>query len=289
MGVDNIIEHALQQAMNEITSAPCPSRLAEALCYTVFPGGARVRPKLVLAVAAACSDEIPALAARAAVAVEFFHCASLVQDDLPCFDDAPIRRSKPSLHLAYDQRLAILVSDALIVAAYDVVSKPDEAHPRRQLSLMNMLSKRVGAVDGITAGQAWECEAVVDTDAYHRAKTGALFAAATQAGALACGVEDLLWARTGESIGTAYQIADDLHDVLGCEKKLGKPVHVDAARGRPNAVTELGAAGAVAKLKALIEEVVDTVPACKNADRFVETVRHEAIRFFPKEIARSAA
>jgi len=289
MDVGNFIDQSLREAVEAITIEPCPSRLAESLRYTLFPGGARVRPKLVLAVASACSDALPVLAPKAAVAVEFLHCASLVQDDLRCFDDAQTRRGKPSVHVAFDERLAILASDALIVAAFDVVSATHEADPQHRLDMISLLSRRVGAVHGITAGQAWECEEHINTDAYHQAKTGSLFAAATQAGALSAGVDMAPWARTGECIGAAYQIADDLHDVLGCENKLGKPVNVDAKHGRPNAVAELGAAAAVAKLKGLIDEVIDTIPNCKNADRFIDTVRHEATRFFPKEIARSAA
>lgn len=289
MDVDTLIDQSLQDAVAVISANPCPSRLAEALRYTVFPGGARVRPKLVLAVASACSDTLPVLAPSAAVAVEFLHCASLVQDDLRCFDDALTRRGKPSVHVAFDERLAILASDALIVAAFEAVAANSLADAQRRLNMTCMLSRQVGAVHGITAGQAWECEEVIDTDAYHRAKTGSLFAAATQAGAVAAGADMTPWARTGECIGAAYQIADDLHDVLGCESQIGKPVNVDATHGRPNAVAELGAAAAVAKLKGLIEEVIDTIPDCKNAERFVKTVRHEADRFFPKEIARSAA
>ena len=289
MDVSNFIDQSLHEAVRAMTVEPCPSRLAKSLRYTLFPGGARMRPKLVLAVASACSDELPVLAPKAAVAVEFLHCASLVQDDLRCFDDAQTRRGKPSVHVAFDERLAILASDALIVAAFDVVSQAALADAQRRLDLIGLLSRQVGSVHGITAGQAWECEQEIDIDAYHQAKTGSLFAAATQAGALSAGVEVTPWARTGECIGAAYQIADDLHDVLGSEAQMGKPVNVDATHGRPNVVAELGAAAAVAKLNGLIEEVIDTIPTCKNADLFIETVRHEATRFFPKEFARSAA
>lgn len=289
MDVESSIETALQNAASMMTADPCPSRLAASLDYTLFPGGARVRPKLVLAVAAACLDEPPPLAYSAAVAVEFLHCASLVQDDLRCFDNAAMRRSKPTVHLAFDERLAILASDALIVGAFDVVALEITANAQNRLDLVSLLSRRVGAMGGITAGQAWECESDIDTDAYHQAKTGSLFAAATQAGAIASGADARPWARTGECIGAAYQIADDLHDVLSSEQVMGKPANVDAALGRPNAVQELGAGKAVSKLKGLIEEVIDTVPSCPHADRFIQSVRHEATRFFPKEIARSAA
>ena len=289
MDISKSIETMLHQAVTQITVSPCPGRLASSINYALFPGGARVRPKLVMAVAQACADASAPLAHQAAVAIEFLHCASLVQDDLACFDDAATRRGKPTLHRAFDDRLAILASDALIVAAFECISTVRNVNVDNQLALVRVLAHQVGPIHGITAGQAWECEEHIDTDAYHRAKTGALFAAATQAGALSVGADDEQWAITGHHVGSAYQIADDIHDVLGNSATLGKPVNVDARHGRPNAVNELGVDKAVRKLKHKIEQVVDSVPNCKNADFFIETIRHEAERFLPKEIALSAA
>ena len=289
MDVTKYIEQTLRAAVVDMTISPCPARLAQAIDYAVFPGGARVRPKLVMAVAQACADASAPLASQAVVAIEFLHCASLVQDDLACFDDAATRRGKPTLHCAYDERLAILASDALIVAAFERISALTHVSVDAQLALIRVLARQVGSIHGITAGQAWECEEQIDTDAYHRAKTGALFAAATQAGAISVGAPDELWAVTGHHVGSAYQIADDIHDVLGEASKLGKPINVDATHGRPNAVHELGLDEAVAKLKRQIEKVIDSVPDCKNADFFIETIRHEAKRFLPKEVTLSAA
>lgn len=289
MDVSKPIETMLRKAAVQITASPCPGRLASAIDYALFPGGARVRPKLVMAVAQACADASAPLAHQAAVAIEFLHCASLVQDDLSCFDDAATRRGKPTLHLAFDERLAILASDALIVAAFESIGSVRNVNVDNQLALVRVLAHQVGSIHGITAGQAWECEERIDTDAYHRAKTGALFAAATQAGALSVGADDTPWAVTGHLVGSAYQIADDIHDVLGDSAALGKPVNVDAMHGRPNSVNELGVDQAVAKLKHVIEQIIDSVPACKNADFFIETIRHEAERFLPKEVALSAA
>jgi len=109
METESRIEAALEEVVAKATTAPCPTRLAEAIRYAVFPGGGRVRPGLCLAVAASCGDGEPALADGAAVAVELLHCASLVQDDLPCFDDAPVRRGQPSLHKRFGEAIAILV------------------------------------------------------------------------------------------------------------------------------------------------------------------------------------
>jgi len=289
MDVSKYIEKTLRQAVSDMTVAPCPSRLAAALHYAMFPGGGRVRPKLVLAVAQSCADASIPLVHQAAAAIECLHAASLIQDDLACFDDAAMRRGKPSVHNAFDERLAILASDALIVKAFGMISEVPGASTSAQLALVKLLATQVGSIRGITAGQAWECEDQIDTDAYHQAKTGALFAASTQAGAIAVGVDDDAWIATGELIGAAYQIADDINDVMGDAVKLGKPVQVDHRHGRPNAVQEWGAAGAVRKLQSCIDQIIQSVPICKNADFFIETVRHEAQRFLPKEVALSAA
>ena len=99
-----------------------PGRLAQALHYAVTPGGARIRPTILLSVAMACGDDRPALSDAAAVALELIHCASLVHDDLPCFDDADTRRGKPTLHRAYSEPLAVLTGDSLIVLAFDVLA-----------------------------------------------------------------------------------------------------------------------------------------------------------------------
>ena len=325
MNVVPRIERSLESALAPLVGEGCPERLAAALRAAIFPGGARIRPKLVLAVADACGGGRSPLVDRAAAAIEFLHCASLVQDDLVCFDDAATRRGRPALHVAFDERLAILASDALIVGAFDRIvgdggadARPEApaeevaAEPGRgaRLALVSLLSRRIGSRGGITAGQAWESEPEIDLDAYHRAKTGALFAAACEAGAIAAGwrapgsvavAGDALgahasagWRRTGECIGAAYQIADDLHDVLGCPQAMGKPIAVDAANGRPNAAARLGIDGAAARLGQLIEEIVDTVPDCPHAARLVATIRDEATRFLPRGLgakreARSAA
>ena len=291
------VEEALESALAPLLDDDCPARLARAIRASVFPGGARIRPKLVLGVSDACGVIGVPLAARAAAAIEMLHCASLVQDDLVCFDDAATRRGQPAVHVAFDERLAILASDALIVGAFDVIADCDDGTAEARLALVSLLSRRLGSRGGITAGQAWESESEIDLEAYHRAKTGALFAASTEAGAIAGQTaagravdhHAAAWRRTGECIGFAYQIADDLHDVVGCADAMGKPVSVDRVHGRPNAAHALGVQGASDRLGMLIEEIVDTVPACPHGARLIATIRDEASRFLPKGLARSAA
>ena len=121
MDAKNRIERALAAATRQGSGPGCPPGLAAAVAHAVFPGGARIRPKLCLSVARACGDRHPAMADAAAAAIELLHCASLVHDDLPCFDDAPLRRGKPSVHRAFGERLAVLAGDALIVLSFETL------------------------------------------------------------------------------------------------------------------------------------------------------------------------
>ena len=106
------IEQALQAALATVAVPSCPPRLLAAMHHSVFPAGARVRPRLTLAVAAACGEDDPGATDAAACAIEFMHCASLVHDDLPCFDDAATRRGVPTVHKAFGEPLAVLAGDA---------------------------------------------------------------------------------------------------------------------------------------------------------------------------------
>jgi geranylgeranyl diphosphate synthase type II len=258
-----------------------PSKLASALHYAVTPGGARIRPTILLSVAAACGDDRPQLADAAAVALELIHCASLVHDDLPCFDDADTRRGKATVHRAYSEPLAVLTGDSLIILAFEVLADAAGAEARRALDLIKVLSQRAGMPNGICAGQGWESEAQVNLSAYHRAKTGALFIAATQMGAIAAGQDAEPWEELGARIGEAFQVADDLRDALYDAETLGKPVGQDAAHQRPNAVAELGVQGAVRRLKDILGGAIASIPSCPGEAMLAAMVRRYAERMTP--------
>jgi geranylgeranyl diphosphate synthase type II len=286
------LEGALNRALKQTAgiAGETPPRLAQALRYAVFPGGARIRPRLCLAVATACGDPEPAAADAAAAAVELLHCASLVHDDLPCFDNADIRRGKPTVHAAFGNRLAVLTGDALIVLAFESLATGIPASALSSLPrLIQVLGSAVGAAGGIAGGQAWECEPQICLEQYHRAKTGALFSAATRCGAAAVGADPTLWMTLGEKIGDAYQVADDLRDVAGDSAELGKPTGQDAALGRPSAVEALGLDGAISHLKGLVEAAAASIPDCPGADDLKALIAHEAQYFLPKELRRRAA
>ncbi len=283
------IDRALEATLARASGAGCPPGLAAALRYAVFPGGARLRPRLCLAVARACGEDDPVLAEAAAAAIELLHCASLVHDDLPCFDDATMRRGKPALHRAMGERLAVLAGDALIVLAFETLGEAGRRRPARLAAMLGALARAVGVPRGIVAGQAWECEPQLDRVEYHRQKTGALFAGAAMLGALAAGAEPEPWRVFGERLGLAYQVADDIRDVVADPVELGKPTGRDAALGRASAVHELGLERALGRLRVLVAEAVATVPACPGAEELRALVEHETRRFLPAGLVRAAA
>ena len=275
------IDAAISRAIRAGQTAPSPARLASALHYTVTPGGARIRPTILLSVARACGDQNPDLADAAAAALELIHCASLVHDDLPCFDNADVRRGKPSVHRAYGEPLAVLTGDSLIVMAFEVLARAARHDPMRAAQLILVLANRTGMPNGICAGQGWESEEVVDLSAYHRAKTGALFIAATQMGAIAGGQDAEPWEELGARIGEAFQVADDLRDALCDEETLGKPAGQDDLHGRPNAVAELGVDGAITRMRDILSGAIASIPKCPGEAMLAQMVTAQAEALTP--------
>lgn len=278
------IEQALYRHLEHIDSPSAPPQLVRAIHHAVFPGGARIRPQLCMAVALACGDDAPELTDAASVAIELMHCASLVHDDMPCFDDASTRRGQLSVHKAFGEPLALLSGDALIVQAFQCLLRVQHVHSHRCIELMRVVADSVGAPDGIVAGQAWECESRVDLGQYQRAKTGALFVASTCAGAIASGADPLAWRTLGEALGEAYQVADDIHDVMGDAQQLGKPVGQDAQHGRPSATTALGLTGAIDYFERLIQRAVASIPAGPGQNAMQNLVAKEAERLVPRHV-----
>ncbi len=277
--IDRAMTNAITRAQGG--GGVAPGRLAAALNYAVTPGGARIRPTICLSVAMACGDDRPALSDRAATALELIHCASLVHDDLPAFDDADFRRGKPTVHLAFSEPLAVLTGDSLIISAFDVLADVPETDAFRALKLVRLLAHHTGMPHGICAGQGWESEAKVDLGAYHRSKTAALFVAATQMGALAAGHEPDPWSELGARIGEAFQVADDLRDALYDEADLGKPAGQDAIHQRPSAVEEYGVQGAIRRLQDILSGAIASIPSCPGEAGLAQLVRLYAERMTP--------
>ncbi len=280
-------EKSLAYHFDQLVTPQTPPRLAAAMRHAVFSSGARIRPQLCTAVALACGDDAPGMSDAMGSAIELMHCASLVHDDMPAFDNADTRRGLPTVHKAFGEPLALLTGDALIVLAYQVLAHAGAAQPQRLAALMRSLSAGVGVPSGIVAGQAWECEVRADLGEYQRAKTGALFIAATRGGALAAGADPQPWMALGNYLGEAYQVADDIRDVMGQAQALGKPVGQDALHGRPSVAQSLGLAGAVGYFQGLMDQAVQSIPACGARDLLSQVVRRESERLVPTSMCEA--
>ncbi len=283
------IEQTLDKLIAQAQGPGAPPRLAAAMRYAVFPGGHRIRPHLCLSVAQACGDHDPEAANAAAASIELLHCASLIHDDLPCFDNADLRRGKASVHVEFGEPIAVLTGDALIVLAFEILAGGAARSSKRLAGLLSIIAKSVGAPNGIVAGQAWECEDAVSLRDYQRAKTGSLFIAATEAGAVAAGANPTQWRALGDLLGEAYQVADDLRDILCDAAELGKPIGQDEARSRPNAAAQLGIGGAKNRLENLVKSAIDSIPSCPGAEELRGLIKAQTLQFFPKQLAREAA
>jgi geranylgeranyl diphosphate synthase type II len=253
---DARVDDALRRAFIEAVEGEGPPLLREAIERAVFAGGARLRPSLCLAVAAAHGDPNPAAADWAAAAIEFVHCASLVHDDLPCFDDAKLRRGQPTIHVTFGVPMAVLVGDALIVSAFGAIARAGSAR------LVATLSEATGPARGIVAGQAWENEPAPRLDEYHRAKTASLFMAAAALGAQVSGADARPWMNFGDWLGQAYQAADDVLDAVADSTVTGKTGGRDASLGRPSVVRSRGVVASMRHAELLVEEAAAAVPPC---------------------------
>jgi len=241
---------AVEAAIGHWLSDPSvPAALAEAMRYASLNGGKRLRPALVLFSADAVADapDRPADPMPAAVAVELVHCYSLVHDDLPAMDDDALRRGRPTCHVRYGEAMAILVGDALLTRAFEVLARglPDAGISAR---LTGELAAAAGPA-GIIAGQAADmglCEVPDGPEglrSIHARKTGALIRAAVRMGAICAGAADeALAALTafGEAAGLAFQVTDDLLDATASAETLGKTPGKDAEAGKRNYVATLG-------------------------------------------------
>src|SRR5690606_34814505 len=225
-----------------------PVRIHEAVRYAVFPGGKRLRPVLVLAACELVGGSLEA-ALPAACAVELVHAYSLVHDDLPAMDDDDWRRGRPTVHVAYDEATAILAGDALLTLALAALSDPAWPVPadtaRRAIHELSPAAGTAGLIGGEVADLAAE-RAEVDRGALeriHRHKTGALFRACTRIGALIGGAGEAeleRLSRFADEFGLAFQITDDVLDVIGDAEMTGRPAGSDERHGKRTFVSLYG-------------------------------------------------
>ncbi|HEU4700784.1 MAG TPA: farnesyl diphosphate synthase [Gemmatimonadales bacterium] len=243
-----------------------PGRRGQALAYALRSPGKRVRPALVLGAYRAAGGRSGEIAGVAA-AVETVHTYSLVHDDLPCMDDDALRRGRPTTHVAFDVATATRAGFFLVPVAAEVLAEAAAALGLDAATLGRMAVELLQAsgVEGMVGGQWRDLEAeqrALDLDgliAVHRAKTGALIRASCVLGGLAAGGSEPVLAALrafGEDVGLAFQIADDVLDVVGTSAELGKTAGRDAALQKSTYVGVLGVAGARAEAAALARRAV---------------------------------
>lgn len=217
----------------------CPSVLQEAIRYSLLAPGKRLRPMLTLMAAEACGIAIdPAL--PAACAVEMVHAYSLVHDDLPAMDDDDLRRGRPTCHKVYGEANAILVGDALLTRAFEIIAT-DTTPVTAAVRCCTLLARAAGA-SGMVAGQVDDLAAesqdhwgLDELENIHRRKTGAMLEVALLLGGTVANATDSQLSalrQYGRNLGLAFQVVDDLLDHLGSEAELGKRTKKDADRGK---------------------------------------------------------
>jgi geranylgeranyl diphosphate synthase type II len=271
-----LIEAALEGALP--AQSEWPPTIHRAMRYSLFAGGKRIRPLLVLAAGEAVGGATAGLMPLAC-AVEMIHTYSLVHDDLPAMDDDDLRRGQPTSHKVFGEAIAILAGDALLTRAFQVmVDLPREAsadEARRRLRAAAILAEASGT-SGLIGGQVADLEAEghrdVTPDALerlHRAKTGALLSACVRGGAVlgGAGPDDLLpLARYGAAIGLAFQVVDDVLDATKEAAQLGKTAGKDAAAGKATYVRLHGVAEARRIAALLLAEAREAIaPAGERA------------------------
>jgi geranylgeranyl diphosphate synthase type II len=244
-----------------------PHSLHKAMRYSVFAGGKRVRPILMLAACQAVGGETER-ALPAACAMEMIHTYSLIHDDLPAMDDDDFRRGNPTNHKVFGEAIAILAGDALLTEAFKLVSDPRHAcgcEPAALLAVSHEIAVCAGSY-GMVGGQVVDMESegrhdidLATVQYIHTHKTGALIKASVVAGALLGGAEGRQLAaitRYGEAAGLAFQIADDILDIEGTTAEIGKDAGSDEARGKATYPAVIGLSAAKEEAAAMMDEAL---------------------------------
>ena len=260
-----LVDAALEQYLPKEEERP--QSIHKAMRYSIFAGGKRVRPVLMLAACEAVGGQIDK-AMPAACAMEMIHTYSLIHDDLPAMDDDDFRRGRPTNHKVFGEAIAILAGDGLLTEAFKLMSNPRFAagiDPAARLAVIHEIAVCAGTY-GMVGGQVvdMESEGKPDMDLptvqyIHTHKTGALIKASTVAGALLGGADDKQLAailRYGEAAGLAFQIADDILDIEGTTEEIGKDAGSDEARGKATYPAVMGLAAAKQEAQAMMDEAM---------------------------------
>ena len=258
--------------------------VADAMKYSLGIGGKRIRPVLLLEFCRVCGGDIKK-AIPFAVALEMIHTYSLIHDDLPCMDDDDMRRGMPSCHIRYGEEYALLAGDALLTRAFGVIAQSETAkeYPDRAIRAVSILSDLSG-VEGMIGGQTLDLKnegrkaSLEILEIMDSLKTGALIVSAARLGCLVAGADEEKTAaavKFCEKIGHAFQIVDDILDIIGDEKELGKPIGSDGESNKSTYVSLLGLEKSQSYAALLTKEAVDALDVFgQNADflRYIASI-----------------
>ncbi len=243
----------------------------EAMRYSVLGGGKRIRALLVLnfnrILGGAAND-----AMEFAAAIEMMHAYSLIHDDLPCMDDDDLRRGKPSCHVAFGEAVALLAGDALQTLAFETLARNTSLEPAQVLQAVRELAAAAGS-RGMVGGQTVDIEGTAQTveqlTGMCMMKTGALIKCAVRLGCLSVGADEASMAQAdiyADAIGLAFQIRDDILDVIGSPEELGKPVGSDAEQQKATFATVLGTERAQSLAEKLTRTALDALKQLNVAE-----------------------
>ncbi len=264
-------------------------RVVEAMHYSLFAGGKRLRPILCIAAAEAVGGD-PGEVLVAACALEMIHTYSLIHDDLPAMDDDDLRRGKPTCHKQFDEATAILAGDGLLTEAFHILAAAAPRYEGREAVLLEVteLLARSAGYRGMVGGQMLDLQAegrkitLKELETVHRMKTGALLTASCRMGALLGGgnrQEVTILTGYGEKFGLAFQVTDDLLDVEGETAEMGKPAGSDERRGKATYPALLGVAAARQWAQTLVDQAVrDLEPLGAGAEPLAEIARYLLLR-----------
>jgi geranylgeranyl diphosphate synthase, type II len=274
-----LVEVELNSLLPLANSAP--EKVHQAIRWSVFAGGKRFRPGLLMTTGQVFQSPIKRLL-KTAAAFEMIHTYSLIHDDLPSMDDDELRRGRPTCHVRFDEATAILAGDALQTLAFRTIADDEQLDAATRVALIRELSNAAGTPDGMVAGQALDIEGearVVSTkelEEIHRLKTGALIIAAARSGAIIAGAsEPELDSITGyaSQLGLLFQITDDLLDVTATAEDLGKTPGKDA---RSLKATYPGLYGIEETREAAVRAHASACSALDKIDRATDSLRRIA-------------
>lgn len=256
---------AIEQYLEGLFSTDKPyGRLQEAMRYSLLSGGKRIRPVLTLELARLGGIDWH-LALPYACALELVHTYSLIHDDLPCMDDDDLRRGKPTCHKAYGETLAVLAGDALQPEAFRLIAEAPCMSAESRVEAIRVLSHAAGA-DGMVAGQVIDTLCGVSTQqeltGMYRLKTGVMISAAAELGCVASGMPAAMRQQAiafADELGLAFQIRDDMLDVIGNADEFGKPIGSDKDEGKVTYVDLLGLDDCGKLVHELTEQAVSAV------------------------------